>query len=770
MKLLSTILNLFLICSATVCAESFKPEHPLTLWYTNPACDWQEWSLPIGNGQFGASLYGQPDKDELQFNEKTLWTGRMTDMQGGGKGYGRYMNFGSVFVEDLNNQTDTSAYVRWLDIENGTAGVRYNRGTSMYEREYFASNPLGAVVARYKVEGGQKLNLRISMAPGRNLNASEVVYKQDMASFCGKLDVVSYNAGLSVKAIGRRARVKTTPAGYEIKNADEVIIVLSGVTDFDSSSPDFTSGTEQIGNIVKQRLYSALAKDYQTLRTEHTRDFESYMSRCRLQLTADEVEIPTNKLIDLYNSAECPENYTRFLEQLYFAYGRYLEISSSRGVDSPANLQGIWCKDSDEFIAWNSDIHSNINVQMNYWPAEPTNLSEIHFPFLNYIIGMSKRDNWKKAATEAGQTKGWSCYTENNIFGGMSRWGDNYLVANAWYCSHLWQHYRYTLDKDFLLRAFPTMWSAAEFWMERMIEDRVIKDGSLICPDEYSPEQNAPGGLIIEDATAHSQQLMVELFTSVRQAISILGTKNCNLSEKDVADLEKTLSKLDNGLHIETFQGGEWTSWAEKCGITEGDELLKEWKYSPYTISYDKGHRHLSHLMALYPFSQIMPESRYFRAAVNSLKLRGDEATGWSMGWKINLWARAQEGNHAYVILRNALRHAGENGGVYYNLYDAHPPFQIDGNFGVCAGIAEMLMQSYNGEIRILPALPSAWNSGSIRGMKAEGDFTVDIEWKDAKVNFVRIVANQGGLLKLRCNGVVEKRETYPGEVITFSY
>ena len=300
--------------------------------------------------------------------------------------------------------------------------------------------------------------------------------------------------------------------------------------------------------------------------------------------------------------------------------------------------------------------------------------------------------------------------------------------------------------------------------MERMIQDKVKKDGTFVAPNEYSPEQNDHPR---EDGTAHAQQLITANLQIAQDAINILGAESLGLSAADVAKLKNYVEKTDKGLHIEEYKG-DWGSWASDLKINKGTKLLKEWKYAPYSVSGDKGHRHMSHLMCLYPLNQVERGDDYFQPAVNALTLRGDAATGWSMGWKVNLWARAKDGDHARRILNNALKHSTSygtdqyQGGIYYNLYDSHAPFQIDGNFGVCAGMAEMLLQSQNEVIEILPALPRAWKNGSVTGLKAVGNFTVDVAWKNLLPSEVKIVSHLGLPLRVKVAGNTQK----PGEEI----
>ena len=776
-------------------ATSFTPAHPLTLWYDQPATatgvanTWMEYSLPIGNGQLGASLFGGVKKDEIQFNEKTLWSG--SSAIGGDHGY--YRNFGSLIVEDLSgifgmsNAKAVKDYLRYLDIEDATAGVSYSSpdGQTHFERTYFVSNPDRVIAIRYKATGTDRLSLCFSFTPGSDIDARYSVMGETTAApgdlrFYGKLDNgLAYQANARVLLPSQgTSTYDTSKRTVTVTDADQVVVLLSAVTSYDDSESNSKCLTKESTSDIQKRLLAILdaaaAKGFDSLLADHVQDFQSFMGRVSFSLQGAASKRPTNKLIDYYNSLSNLNNSeARFLEQLYFAYGRYLEISSSRGVNVPSNLQGIW--NNLASAPWHSDIHTNINVQMNYWPAEPTNLSEMHLPFLNFIIKTAQMSSYKNAARQYGKvSQGWTVFTESNIWGGMSTWGNNYFVANVWYCSHLWQHYLYTLDRDFLLRAFPAMYSAAQFWMERMINDRgysslsIAPDGTYVAPNEYSPEQDAHNS---EDGTAHAQQLIYSHFKAVREAIDILGGE-AQVTEQEIAKLDTYLEKTDQGLHTETYtantaKNSQWTN--PRNGVKKGDIILREWKYSAYDVSSDPGHRHLSHLMALYPLNTISSGSPYFEPAVNSLKLRGDAATGWSMGWKVNLWARALDGDHAHIILKNALKHSTAYstnqyaGGIYYNLYDSHAPFQIDGNFGVCAGIAEMLMQSHAGNISVLPALPAVWTSGKVSGLKAVGDFEVSIEWSNGRPDIVTIKSNQGSPLYLSYPEVYDRQVTVDG-------
>ena len=720
--------------------QNYQPKDKLSLWYTVPAKDagagdaWMEYSLPIGNGQLGASVFGGVRNDEILFNEKTLWTGTSksvgtTGWGGNGNEYGSYQVFGSINIVDQNKLGRVTNYVRELDLANATASMSYTHAGVDYKREYIVSYPDKVVATHLTASQPGNININVTLSPKMSKGANKVTYSKDgekgVAHFNGKLDVVSFDANMKVVAKG--GTVSADGAGISVSNANEVTILLAAGTDFDNTKTSFVSGGD-VTSTMQMLANAAALKSWNSIYSAHVEDYKKFFDRVRLDLTGSANTMNTKALVDNYKGGSSANDL--MLEELYFNYGRYLEIASSRGVALPSNLQGIWANNNKS--AWNADIHANINVQMNYWPAEPTNMPEMHMPFLNYIINMYNSEPWKRFAKESNQNRGWTCYTENNIFGGVGVWAHNYVIVNAWYCTHLWQHYRYTLDEKFLAKAFPAMLSATQFWLDRL----KLVNGEYLCPNETSPEH----GPKAEDGVAHAQQLVWDLFDNTLKAVNVLGESV--IPAKDLKDLKEKFAKLDKGLATEAGPGGK--------------QLLREWKYSAYTAGQN-GHRHLSHLMCLYPFSQVNSNSEFFQPAINSLLHRGDPSTGWSMGWKINLWARALDGNHAHKILNMALRHSTaygtdeSKGGIYYNLFDSHSPFQIDGNFGACAGIAEMLFQSHSEVLDFLPALPDTWTNGSITGLKGIGNFTVGVAWTNGKATQLTIENVKGQQCLVKC-------------------
>ena len=746
---------------------SYSPKNPNTLWYTTSAeaagvsYPWMEYALPLGNGELGCMVFGGVRTEELQFNEKTLWSGPANTVGAGG-GNRTFMNFGSLFIANNDNTVyeGVTDYVRYLDIEEGIAGVEFkNANGTKQVRKYFSSAPDQVIAGQYKTEGEDKLNLTFMLEPGTGIGAGAVTYSGNTAEFTGAMTAVKYAARLHVVA-DEGATVTATGKGITVKNATEVTFYLKGATNFNGDMEVLnnyftTEDAAQVNERVKGEIEAAQAKGFAAVEAAHIADFTAITKRMTFDLGLTTPTVDTKTLVDTYypnnSNANSTKNDHLFLEQLYFHYGRYLAISSNRKpIAAPNTLQGIW-NDRGTDSPWNSDIHTNINIQMNYWPTEITNLSDLHKPFVNFIIRGAQSEGWKKVGQQYNGGYGWSVLTESSLYNSMSTWGSNYLVANVWYTSHLWTHWRYTQDKEFLKKAFPVMWDCAEFWFHRLIKDRKVYDDTYVAPDEFSAEQH---GNEKEDGTAHAQQMISYLFQNLSEAIEILGADELGLSQADLDKLALYLEKTDKGLHTETYDG----AWGNPFnGVSKGELLLREWKYSPYSVG-ERGHRHISHLMALFPMDQITPESEYFTPAVNALKHRGDAATGWSMGWKVNLWARAQDGDHAHIIIKNALKHSTTygtdqgQGGIYYNLFDSHAPFQIDGNFGVCSGMAEMLLQSAHGYVNILPAMPAVWKKqGAVTGMKAMGNFTVDFNWLDGKCQKATITSNAGAELKVRC-------------------
>lgn len=733
---------------------TFSPANKYTLWYTKPATNWMTSCLPIGNGQFGATLMGDVAIDDVQFNDKTLWSGKLGGLTSTAA-YGYYLNFGNLYIR-IRGLSKVTDYVRYLDINDAVAGVKYTMDGVEYNRTYFASNPDSCVVIRYTASQGGRINTTLTL---RNQNGRDVSYTVDnnnqaTITFDGQVARQNDYGATTPESYYCAARIvtdggtitKNAKGMIEVNDANSMTVYLRGLTDFDPDAPEYVSGANLLAGRAAATVDGAQGKGYDALFAAHRTDYKSLFERCQLTLGDIKNNIPTPQLISYYRNNQ---HDNLFLEELYFNYGRYLLISSSRGVSLPANLQGIW--NDNNTPAWHSDIHANINVQMNYWPAEPTNLSELHRPFLDYIYREAcVKPTWRRFAQDMGHVNtGWTLPTENNIYGSGTTFANTYTVANAWYCQHLWQHYTYTMDKEFLrTKAFPAMKSAVDYWFKKLVK---AADGTYECPNEWSPEHGPT-----ENATAHSQQLVWDLFNNTRKAIEILGNDVVSKAFRD--ELASYFEKLDNGCHTEV-------------NPADGKTYLREWKYtsqfnnpSKIGVNEYKAHRHISHLMGLYPCTQISEDvdNNVFEAARASLIARGDgHGTGWSLGHKINLNARAYEGLHCHNLIKRALQQTWDTGtneaagGIYENLWDAHAPYQIDGNFGYTAGVAEMLLQSHNDKLVILPALPTTfWQKGSVKGLKAVGNFTVDIEWANAKATKVQIVSNVGTTCVVKYAGI----------------
>ena len=759
--MLKKILSLFVasvMASGVSMAAGHKADNDQRLWADAPALCWLE-ALPLGNSRMGAMVYGGTEKEEIQLNEETFWSGgphnnnsttalqyltevRSLIFDGNDKAAAdlidkefvkgphgmRYLTVGSLNLQfDHKNVTD---YVRDLDLQTATGSVSYMCGGVRYTRQIIASLPDGIVAVHLKASKKGALQFvlthKCQLPTVVKAEGSSLVATIQGADHEGIKAALAAQCRTDVKSDGR---VVAEGNAIKVENATEATLYVSAATNFvryDDVSGDAAAKNADLLGKAEKMNFAALLK-------RHVAQYKSQYDRVRLHLTsAENSALPTAQRLDkFYGSKDMG------MVALLFNYGRYLLISSSQKGGQPANLQGVW---NDKMYApWDSKYTININAEMNYWPAEVCNLSETAEPLFSMIRDLSETGA-KTARTMYG-CRGWMAHHNTDLWriAGVvdgAFWG-MFPNGGGWLSTHLWEHYQYTLDKDFLKEYYPVLKGAADFYLDYMVE----KDGQLLVVPSVSPEHGGRGrqtpvcaGCTMDNQIAHDV---------LSQAMYAARVLDCDADYQH--KLQKAISMLPP---MKVGRYGQLQEWREDL-----DDPHDE-------------HRHISHLYGLYPSSQISPYKTpaLWKAAGVTLKQRGDQATGWSLGWKTNFWARMLDGNHAFTIISNMLRllpNEGKereypDGRTFPNLFDAHPPFQIDGNFGVTAGIAEMLMQSDPVTdampfIHLLPALPDAWGEGSISGLKARGGYEVSVAWKDGKLTSAKIIAQQDGMLRLRC-------------------
>ncbi len=745
----------------------FAQQKELILWYNKPAKDWNE-ALPIGNGRLGAMIFGRAEEELIQLNEETLWTGGPVDpnpnpeapkylqpvrnalfadsigtavkllrkMQG--PNTQMYQPLGDLIIRQQLPGT-VENYRRELDINTAMASTRFTVNGVHYAREMFSSAPDQVMLLR--LSASEKGALNFSIRNHHDLAFQSLVNDRGELVLKGKARITSderrnpkpivFQDEQSCRGMRFEWRVKvisndgtlSTDSLLNIRNASDVILLISAATSFNGidKCPD-KEGKDESAE-VERYITAAMQKSFNQLRANHIKDYQNYFNRVSFSISDKPVpELPVDERLKQYKAGQADLH----LEELYFQLGRYLLISSSRPGGFPANLQGIW----NNLLrpSWRSNYTTNINLQMNYWPAEMTNLSELTEPLIEHIKRLAK--NGTATARNYYNMNGWVVHHNSDLWaqtnpvgegGGDPKWA-NWALGSPWLSQHLYEHYRFTSDKNYLRDvAYPLMKSAADFCLDWLVE----KDGRLVTAPSTSPEnvyihpKGYKGAVTI--ASAMDMEIIWDLFTNLIEASKVLGT-----DKEYAAMLEKKRSMLSP---LKIGHKGNLVEWYD------------DWE------DEDPQHRHVSHLFALHPGREISPliDAKYADAARKTLEVRGDEGTGWSKAWKINFWARLLDGDHAYKVYQELLKNSTLN-----NLFDTHPPFQIDGNFGATSGIGEMLLQSHLKQVQLLPALPAAWQKGHVKGLVARGAFEVEMFWNNGRLSKAFISSKAGNRVTLQ--------------------